>query len=341
MKILAPYLWFAILIWLVQFSTGCDFGRGNQTSLANDTTISLEAREWSKKIDEYPDNAEYRVFRAEVLSKENRHELAILDYQRAIELEPKTVSHYYMLGDEYFANDETTKALEQYQKATALNPRDQTAAFKEAQFLYFVRQFDKSELIFGKLLQLNPTHAQGNFFMGMLGKEKKDTAMAISYFKSTIDALGADYNSSMQLGDIYMALGDKKQALEYYNAGINIDQQSDEAYYARGLFYHVNNDFENALKDYQRTIDINAKHYLAYYNAGNILAELGKYDPAINHFEICTRLNPDLAKAYNRIGQCLELKGDIEMAKRNYERCLQIEPNFALAKEGLARLGIN
>jgi len=326
-------------IWL-SLAASCGLKSGKQSSLANDTTISLEAREWSKKIDEYPDNVEYYVFRAEVLSKENRHDLSILDYEKAIELDPTTVSHYYMLGDEFFANDETTNALEQYEKASTLNPKDEIAAFKQAQFLYFVRQFDKSENIFGKLLQLNPTHAQGNFFMGMLGKEKKDTALAISYFKNTIAALGADYNSSMQLGDIYMALGDKKQALEYYNAGINIDQQSDEAYYARGLFYHVNNQFEKALEDYQKTIDINAKHYLAYYNAGNILAESGKYDRAIDHFEICTKLNPDLAKAYNRIGQCLELKGDKEMAKRNYERCLQIDPNFALAKEGLGRLGI-
>lgn len=330
-----------MLCWILQFSSSCNFGKGKMDSLANDTTISLEAREWSKKINEYPNNAEYYVFRAEVLSKENRHDLAIIDYQKAIDLEPKTVSHYYMLGDEYFANDETTRALEQYQKATELNPKDEIAAFKEAQFLYFVRQFDKSELIFGKLLQLNPTHAQGNFFMGMLGKEKKDTAMAISYFKNTIAALGADYNSSMQLADIYAVQGENKQALDYYNAAINIDQQSDEAFYARGLFYQKAKENEKALQDYQRTIDINAKHYLAYYNAGNILAEIGKYDRAIDHFEICTRLNPDLAKAYNRIGQCLELKGERELAKRNYERCLQIEPNFALAKEGLARLGIN
>ncbi|MEY2924767.1 MAG: hypothetical protein RLZZ337_1315, partial [Bacteroidota bacterium] len=312
--------------------SGCDLSKKSD-SLANDTTISLEAREWSKKIDEYPDNAEYYVFRAEVLTKENRHDLAILDFKKAIELQPKVVSHYYMLGDAYFADDQTTKALEQYQKATDLDPTDETAAFKEAQFLYFVRQFDKSELIFGKLLQLNPNHAQGNFFMGMLGKEKKDTSLAIQYFKNTIAALGADYNSSMQLGDIYMALGDNKQALQYYNAGINIDQQSDEAYYARGLFFHVNNQYEKALEDYQRTIDINAKHYLAYYNAGNILADLGKYDRAIDHFEICTKLNPDLAKGYNRLGQCMELKGEIDLAERNYERCLQIDPNFALAKE--------
>jgi tetratricopeptide (TPR) repeat protein len=120
-------------IWL-SLAASCGLKSGKQSSLANDTTISLEAREWSKKIDEYPDNVEYYVFRAEVLSKENRHDLSILDYEKAIELDPTTVSHYYMLGDEFFANDETTNALEQYEKASTLNPKDEIADLNKLSF---------------------------------------------------------------------------------------------------------------------------------------------------------------------------------------------------------------
>ena len=321
------------------FSTGCDDVSNQSQSLVNDTTISLEAREWSKKIDQSPDIAEYYIQRAEVLNNEKRYDLAILDYQQAIKLEPDNCATYYKLGDAYFASDQTTKALEQYKLAESTNPNDVQAVFKHAQFLYFVRQFDKGKIKFGKLLNLDPEHAEGHFYNAMLHKEDGDTSLAIYFFKKTIELLGADYNSSMQLGAIYELDSAFDQSIKYYQQAINTDPRSDEAYYAIGLIYQKMGDNTLAMKNYQNAIDINAQHFLAYYNAGNILASDGNYTSAIDHFEICLRLKEDFVKAYNRIGQCFELLKVSDKAIENYLKCLEIDPNFALAKDGLVRLG--
>jgi len=321
------------------FATGCQWFGTSHVSLATDTTISLEAREWSKKIDKYPDNLEYYLQRAEVLNGEKRFDLAIKDYQSAIALDGDKSSYYSMLGDAYFANDETTKALEQYKKAEDVNPNDVEAVFKTAQFLYFVRQFDKSKIRFGKLLNLSPQHARGHFFSGMLYKEAGDTAEAIDFFEKTIELLGADYNSSLQLAMLHEATGKYKEALADYEKAINTDGNSSEAYYARGLLYQKMGNDDKAMQDYQKTIEINPTSFNAFYNAGSILAKRGNYKKAVQHFEMCTRFAPQVAKPYNRIGQCMELLGLSNKAIENYQKCLQIDPNFALAKEGLARLG--
>ena len=205
--------------------------------MASDTTISLEAREWSKKIDQDPTNVEYLTQRAQLFSAEGRFDLAIVDYQKASELEPKEVEYLYSMGDAYFANDQTTLALQQYDAAERINPNDVTAVFKRGQFLYFVRQFDLSKIVLGKLLVLNPQHSQGNFIMAMLQKETGDTASAIEYFQKTIACLGSDYNSSMQLALIYDKQGQDDLALRYYGNAINIDPTSDETHYSLGLFY--------------------------------------------------------------------------------------------------------
>lgn len=338
-KVLQIIFWSALLQFLIAPVVGCK-DQGTYQSLASDTTLSLEAREWSKKIDEYPENVEYYLYRAEVFLEDGRKDLAIADYKRCIELEPDIPSHSYKLGDALFAADETTEALEAYEEATVKGPTDITATFKLAQFLYFVRQFERSNRIFDKLLTLQPSHAEGNFFRAMLFKEMGDTTSAIAQFEKTIELMGSDYNSTMQLANLYYSQGKKEKALENYNRALAIDPKSDEAAYSRGLFYHQEGDYEKAMLDYQKTIDINASHYYAYYNAGNILAENGNYDRALEHFEICIKLKPDYAKGYNRIAQCLELKGDLEKARVNYERSLQIDPNFALAKQGLERIGL-
>lgn len=321
------------------FATGCQWMSNSRTSLTSDTTISLEAREWSKKIDENPENVEYYIQRAKVLNNEERYDLSILDYQSAIARDADKSEYYYMLGDAYFANNETTNALEQYKLAEKVNPNDIKAVFKTAQFLYFVRQFDKSKIRFGKLLNMNPQHAEGHFFSGMLYKEDGDTATAIDFFEKTITLLGSDYNSSLQLAMLYEAKGDITKALENYEKAINTDPTSSEAFYSRGLLYQKMGNDELAMEDYQNTIENNPTSFNAFYNAGNILAERGNYKKAIQHFEMCVRFLPEMAKPYNRIGQCMELLGNTDKALENYKKCLQIDPNFALAKEGLARLG--
>lgn len=338
MRYALPFLMLVFVLFGL-FSTGCNGISNRPQSLVNDTTISLEAREWSKKIDQSPDIAEYYVQRAEVLNNEKRHDLAILDYQQAIELESDNCATYYKLGDAYFASDQTTKALEQYKLAESTNPNDVQAVYKHAQFLYFVRQFDKGKIKFGKLLNLDPEHAEGHFYNAMLHKEDGDTAQAIYFFRKTIDLFGADYNSSMQLGTIYETLNEFDKSIQFYQQAINTDPKSDEGYYAIGLIYQKMGDNTLAMKNYQKAIDINAGHFLAYYNAGNILASDGNYTSAIDHFEICLRLKEDFAKAYNRIGQCFELLKVSDKAIENYLKCLEIDPNFALAKDGLVRLG--
>ena len=307
--------------------------------MVSDTTLSLEVREWSKKIVERPEVADYYAQRAGVLAKEDRMGLAILDFEKAIAIDGDKPKFYYDLGDIYFADNQTSKALEQYRQAETINPNDQEAVFKHAQFLYFVRQFEKSNIKFGKLLNLNPEHAEGHFFLGMLNKEDGDTLGAIQHFNQVNTLLGSDYNSCMQLAQIYVAQDEGDKALQFFEKAINLDPTSDEAYYARGLFYQNKQMDLLAMKDYQKTIDLNSAHYYAYYNAGNILAKDGNYISAIDHFEICLRLKTDFVKAYNRIGQCFELLNKPDKAAENYKKCLQIDPNFALAKEGLSRLG--
>jgi tetratricopeptide (TPR) repeat protein len=328
------------MLLLAVFSTGCNLLGDKTKSLANDTTLSLEAREWSKKIDEYPSNDEYLVQRAAVFTRERKFNLAIDDYLMAIEANGEKCEYSISLGDVYFAADQTSNALEQYDKAEKICPNNEEAIFKRAQFLYFVRQFFKSKIAFGKLLNVSPQHAEGHFFLAMLNKEDGDTAAAVDLFEKTIILKGADYNSCMQLALIHRVQGNKEKELSSINQAINTDSRSAEAYYARGLYYQREGQDELAIKDYQKTIDMDANYTFAYYNAGNILASQGNYTKAIDHFEICIRLSPNGARYYTRIGQCFELIGNKQEALVNFQKSLQIDPNFDLAKEGLARLGI-
>jgi len=326
-------LFFSYLITLV--SCGNIFV--SEKKLSQDTTLSMEIREWSKRIEKYPKNIEYRLSRVQAFVDESLFELAIEDMEKIIKMEPERSEYHSKLGDIYFADNQTVNSLESYQKAVEVNPFDQGALFKLAQFHYFVRQFDKSEVIFHKLLKENPNHIETHFHLGLLYKEKEDTLTAIDYLKKTIDLAGTHYNSTIQIAQLYDLLGDP-EGETYYNMALSIDEESEEAHFGLAYLYQRRGEYDKAKKHYLKATELFPKYVSAYYNLGNIFAIEGDYKNAITQFKFAINFAPEYPKPFNRIAQCYELMGDKEKAILYYEQCLEVDPDFEMALNGLERL---
>jgi TolB-like protein len=58
------------------------------------------------------------------------------------------------------------------------------------------------------------------------------------------------------------------------NKALSFDDQLDEGYYLKGLYYSENGYIEEALDNYNQTLKINPNYYLAYLKRGDILTEV-------------------------------------------------------------------
>lgn len=326
-----------IIVLVIVLSNSCGKLTSKTKDLAADTTLSLITREWSKKINEFPKNDEYRKARALSLVKDSRYALAIEDIDIAIELKPTMVDYYLDKGDILFGWGKTKEALETYKSTLEKFPKNEDVLFKTAQFQLFVKEYPGAIQHFKQLLTINNARPDGYFFLGTVYKEMNDTNAALTQYLNAIVADPEYYNAYIQLGLLYSDRNDTA-AIAYFTNAIRIDEFSDEAYYGRGLMYQKIGNYAAAVKDYRKTTNINPSHKFAYYNTGNINAILGNYQKALDQFNTAITFAPDFEKAYNRIGQILEINGKFEEAKVNYEKCLQLDPNFQLAKEGLARV---
>lgn len=66
----------------------------------------------------------------------------------------------------------------------------------------------------------------------------KDTADAIAEVKWLVDATPRSADTRVYAGDLYMSLGDREKALEYYDDACEVDPGSGLAYYKRAGYYH-------------------------------------------------------------------------------------------------------
>ncbi|MFT5512418.1 MAG: tetratricopeptide (TPR) repeat protein [Bacteroidia bacterium] len=312
-------------------------GESSNDPLFNDTTQTLAVQEWSKRINKYPDNDNYRYQRGMELVKDRKLKLALNDINRAIEMNPKNATYVVSRAGVHMGLNETKLALEDYEKAVEIDPTNEEALVKLGQFFLFVRQFENSLGVLKKLEKVNASNPEGHFYQGMSQKENGDTAAAINAFQKATQIELFHYNALFQLGQLYAGQNDTI-AITYFRNALLADEFSDEAYYAIGLIYQKMGLKDSAILNYQKTIDINAQHYFAYYNTGYIMLDGNNYDRAIEHFRIAVKFAPEFAKGHYMLGLSHESKELYDMAAAHYTKCLQVDPNFDLAKQALIRI---
>jgi tetratricopeptide (TPR) repeat protein len=173
--------------------------------------------------------------------------------------------------------------------------------------------------------------------MGMIAKELGDTTKAIQLFEKVLVYDSKHYNAIMQLGNYYAYKNDVK-ALLFFERALAINEYSDEALYAKGLFLQKQGKFKDAVKLYETVSKVNPSHLYCRYNLGVINAMFGEYEEALKFIDEIIDLEDTYVDAYTLKGKVLEAMKDIKGAKENYNKALSLDPQQSLATEGLKRL---
>jgi tetratricopeptide (TPR) repeat protein/S1-C subfamily serine protease len=220
---------------------------------------------------------------------------AILDYDRAIAINPKLVLAYNNRGNAKSDLGNNQGAILDYDRAIAINPKDAMA--------YSNRGVVKSDL--------------GNKQGAILDY---DRAIAINP-----QYVMAYYNRGVAKSD----LGNKQGAILDYDRAIAINPQYAKAYGNRGNAKSGLGNKQGAILDYDRAIAINPKDVMAYVNRGVAKSDLGNKQGAIIDYDRAIAINPKLAEVYYNRGNAKSDLGNKQGAILDYDRAIAINPKYA------------
>jgi len=212
--------------------------------------------------------------------------------------------HYYQLGLSYQALGELPQALQQFEQAARLKPR-------------------------------NPDYpgAMGGIY---LLQNKLDKAAA--YFEQAVSRDNQNINAQYHLAYCYQLSGRLNAAITHYQHVLNINDAHLPALNNLGALYKIKNKLPQAVLCYQTLLSRKPENAGAWNNMGVILQQQGNSEQAIQAFEKAVAYKPGFARAYNNLGACLLDTHCYQPAIDSFNKVLQLKPNDTEAIMNIGRV---
>lgn len=257
----------------------------NQVALWHDS-ITL----WSHEIRYFPDAQLAYHNRGEAFDSAGDYRKAIEDYNSAIELNPKDPETYNNRGNAFASIGNYPQAFEGYSKAIELNPQYARAFYNRGNTYLYISNYRQAIEDYSRAIELNPIDPQA-------------------------------YNNR---GNAFDSIGNYPQAIEDYSKAIELNPQYAQAFYNRGNTYLYIKKHRQAIKDFGRAIELNPLDPQAYNNRGNAFASIGNYSQAIEDYSKTIKLNPQDARAYYNLGSIYVRLGNNEQGFFNHQKAANL-----------------
>lgn len=167
-------------------------------------------------------------------------------------------------GEEKLRVGDIDGAIKEYDKAIALDPKDDISYNSRGIIKAQAGRFQEAIADFKKVLELKPN----------------------SFY--------AYYN----MGNAKILMGDYKGAIEDLDKSIKMNPQGAKQYYSRGEAKFDMKDFEGAIKDFNISLQLNSQNPDAYSMRASAKYNIGKYGEAIEDFDKSVELNPKDSMVY-------------------------------------------
>ena len=155
---------------------------------------------YQKVMELEPDNAEAYLNLGNIYKNEKKYDDAICCYDKAIKLNPKKADSYYNMGLVFYLKGDLDKAIESYHKAISLNNDFREAHFNLGLTYYYKCEFKKSLSHYQRVLEINPDDQDIYINLGNLYKQMKQLELAVQCYNKALELNPDNINALFNLG---------------------------------------------------------------------------------------------------------------------------------------------
>mgnify|MGYP001063977859 CR=1 FL=1 len=223
-----------------------------------------------------------------------RDEVAKKYLSQLTEKYPASIKGHKMLGEVYEKQKKYELALEEYEHALENTPEDKAMKLKISELYGYTGKEDEAIGRLMKLLKQQPDYYEASIVLADILNSKKEFKEAVQVYMNALKYRPADYDLYYNLGMTYTLLNDFAKAKECYEKAAQINSVLYHARYSLGQINLLYGDLEEAEKYFMECIEAEEVESGAYYYLARIAMIKGETEKAKNYANIAIEENPTL-----------------------------------------------
>jgi tetratricopeptide (TPR) repeat protein len=249
----------------------------------------------------------YRLFDLAVeLTDKGRHDAAIAEWNKALELNPGDAKANNNLGIALAAKGRFDEAIAHYRKAVEVSPGYAKAHNNLGVALAGKGSLDEAAAEFRKAAEADPEYADAHNNLGRALAEKGMREEALAHFRKAVEINPNYAEAHINLGRALAEMGNSEEAAAHFQKAVEASPENAEARNGLAVALVWKGQLDEAVAHWEKAIQINPRYVEARYNLGNLFYYMKKKAPeALAQWREVLRLEPENAIAMNQVAWAL------------------------------------
>lgn len=222
---------------------------------------------------------------------------------------------------EYLSKGDTTKALEDINRAIQLNSKDANMYFERGKIMARLQKHEEAEADFSLALGLQPNAIDALIARSI---EKRLLKKYESAFRDIFQAASLDSTNPKifnSFGNLFLEVKDYTQAIASYSKSILLQPNFADPYNNRSFAKILNKDYQGAIADCYTALNLMGKKPspIVFNNLGHAHRELDHLDSAFYYFDKAIAAKNNFSQAYFERGIAKQKINDLTGACKDWK----------------------
>jgi serine/threonine protein kinase len=225
-----------------------------------------------------------------------------------------------MEGDQLLRQQQYTQALQAYEEALRIDPRNFHAWNGKGTALYSQGNYKKAFEAYQRATEIDLDNPVVWVSAGLALNRLQRYQQAIVHFERAISLDPHFVSAWTGKADAQLDMNQPEEALDSYEKALTYDSRSFQAWNGLGNARSSLRDFANAVDAYTHALQVNPRSAVAWCNKAEALIQQGNYRAALDALKEATELDRSYARAWTLKADVYEALGNHQEAQKARRR---------------------
>lgn len=269
---------------------------------------------------------------------------AIVDYDKAVQLDPEFAEGYLDRGVAYYEKREIDRAIADLGEAIRLDSASSHSFSERGRVYYYQGEFEKATADYSKAIENHVRiHREADVPVRSAGVANRNLATKYMmrgkcyYRRQQIDKAVSDLSEAVRLnpndtrayferGRVHVKAKRDSRAIADFNEAIRLEPKSAQSYLWRGFVRERGNNLDQAVIDFSEAIRLDSTLIVSYVGRGTSHIKAGRFRQAIDDFDEAIRRDAKFRTAFYQRGLAFCRSCDLDRAIDDLQKAVDLFP---------------